>query len=143
MLRRVLALLAGLSLCLASAKADYSGQFYPTWTSFTPTISCATGSLTAYTATGAYSTYGKVTQINETLTITTVGTCSGAVNVSLPNTTAGPAVLTCREIAVVGTTWVEVALASGYTTGTLVSYANSSTLANGYTFVCGGSYQNQ
>ncbi|MFE1603345.1 hypothetical protein [Methylobacterium sp. ID0610] len=54
------------------------------WTPYTPTISCASGSLTASSANGSYRRMGKTVEVQANLTLTTIGTCSGAITASLP-----------------------------------------------------------
>jgi hypothetical protein len=54
-----------------------------TWT---PTITSGTGSITSYTATGAYTKIGRVVTIAVTVTIDDAGTASGTMKYTLPFT---------------------------------------------------------
>lgn len=56
------------------------------WTTYTPTVTAQTGTPTTTTATGRYKQIGKTLFLNVLVTITTVGTATGAVNASLPFT---------------------------------------------------------
>lgn len=64
------------------------------WTSYTPTLSCASGTLTTATAAGRYKTFGKTVVISINIVITNVGTCATAIRATLPNTirTGGPGI---------------------------------------------------
>lgn len=64
-----------------------SGTTIGAWTSFTPTISCATGTLTSTSITSAaYSQVGKTVYYRFDFTITNSGTGSGELYVTLPVT---------------------------------------------------------
>ena len=54
------------------------------WTSYTPTITAATGSLTSASATAAYMTVGKLCVVRFNITITTNGTGGTAIVMTLP-----------------------------------------------------------
>ena len=54
------------------------------WTSFTPTVTAATGTLTTVTATGQYQTIGKMVIALFQITLTNAGTGSGSLNSTLP-----------------------------------------------------------
>jgi len=58
------------------------------WTSYTPTVSAATGSITAYTASGQYQTIGKICIVSMTVGITTAGTGNNQLFATLPFTSA-------------------------------------------------------
>jgi hypothetical protein len=58
------------------------------WTSYTPTITAAGGSITSYTASGAYQLIGKTCIANMNINITNAGTGSGSTNIILPVTPA-------------------------------------------------------
>jgi hypothetical protein len=67
---------------LASANlADVSG-----WTNYTPTVTAGSGTFTTVSATGRYFKIGKLVHVTAQVTITTVGSASGIVFVSLPFT---------------------------------------------------------
>ena len=54
------------------------------WTSFTPTVTAASGTLTTVTATGQYQTIGKMVIALFQITLTNAGTGSGSLNSTLP-----------------------------------------------------------
>ena len=58
------------------------------WTSYTPTISAATGTITTASATGQYQTIGKTCIVSMTITITTAGTGANQLFATLPFTSA-------------------------------------------------------
>jgi hypothetical protein len=59
---------------------------FPAWTSYTPTVTAQSGSITTYTAQGWYSQSGKTVVVAVKVNITTVGTAAGTMNVTLPIT---------------------------------------------------------
>lgn len=64
----------------------------PAWTtSYTPTVTPATGSITSYTATCRYQQIGKTVHATFTVSITNAGTGAGALTVTLPVAAAGGA----------------------------------------------------
>jgi hypothetical protein len=83
-----------------------SGGF-PAWTSYTPTVTPQSGSLTTYTAKGYYSQSGKTIVVAAQINITTNGTAGGTMAVSLP--------VASKTIAG-GFQWIGAAL-EGSTTG--------------------------
>jgi hypothetical protein len=54
------------------------------WTTYTPTVTAASGSFTTVSATGRYTRVGKLCVVQFTVTITTNGTAAGQVVVSAP-----------------------------------------------------------
>ncbi len=57
------------------------------WYSYTPSVTCGSGSLTAYTATGSYKRLTRKTIAVQTVaTITTIGTCASYLIETLPTT---------------------------------------------------------
>jgi hypothetical protein len=70
-----------------------------TWT---PTVTSVSGSITAYTATGAYTRIGRMVQVSITIVVTTVGTASGGAVTSLPFALGSGTAMTGREVAVLG-----------------------------------------
>ena len=65
-----------------------SGIAAAAWIAYTPTVSAATGSITAYTASGQYQIIGKICIVSTTVTITTAGTGANQLFVTLPFTSA-------------------------------------------------------
>jgi hypothetical protein len=70
------------------SQGSYEGT---TWATYTPSVSCQSGSLTSYTASGLYQRLGKVITLEVTATLTNAGTCGGALIFSLPRTASGQA----------------------------------------------------
>lgn len=81
-------------------------------TAYTPTLTPGSGSFTSATAAGFYRKIGRLVYVEVRISITTNGTAAGWIDFTLPFatrnragwTTAGGAVLPCREIAVAGFT---------------------------------------
>jgi len=73
------------------------------WTSFTPVVTSASGSITSYTATGAYTRIGKLCVMRFGVTITTAGTAAGTMFLTIPfNAVASTQMGVARETAAVG-----------------------------------------
>jgi hypothetical protein len=99
----------GTVLTANSAQADgveWATPGFPAWTSYTPTVTATSGSITTYSAAGWYSQSGKTVVAQARVTITTVGTAAGTMVVTLPITAATG---TSKE-------WIGAAL-EGQTTG--------------------------
>jgi hypothetical protein len=58
------------------------------WTAYTPVVTSQTNTITAYTATGRYKQIGKTVICETDVVITTVGTASGIMLVTIPVTAA-------------------------------------------------------
>lgn len=69
---------------LAFGQVNVGQQGLNTWTTYTPTLSCAAGTLTTSSATGRYLVYGKTVFIQISITITTNGTCATALRATAP-----------------------------------------------------------
>jgi len=111
------------------------------WTSYTPTFSCGTA---VGSASGKYKTWGKVTHIQVTITITTIGTCSGAVfpTITLPNTSTNAVALTGTHY---GASWNMMNCAvngGGGSTLTCFKYDGTSSWTASAVSVVGGIYEN-
>jgi hypothetical protein len=111
------------------------------WTSYTPTFSCGTAD---GSASGKYKTWGKVTHIQVTITITTIGTCSGAVfpTITLPNTSTNAVALTGTHY---GASWNMMNCAvngGGGSTLTCFKYDGTSSWTASAVSVVGGIYEN-
>lgn len=65
-----------------------TGTSLGAWTSYTPTISAATGTITTSSATGQYQLIGKTCIVSMTITITTAGTGTNQLFATLPFTSA-------------------------------------------------------
>ena len=59
-----------------------------TWTTYTPTVTAESGTITTSSATGRYIKVGTLCTVTTTVTLTTVGSASGSLIVSLPFTAA-------------------------------------------------------
>ena len=76
---------------------------YDAWTTYTPTVTAASGTFTTVSATGKYLQIGKLIGIQTLVTITTNGTAAGAVVFTLPVTGTGSQFYAAgREIAATG-----------------------------------------
>lgn len=113
------------------------------YTSYTPTLTAASGSYTSASATGAYSQTGKLVCFRAKITITTVGTGTNPV-FTLPTNVASTngdlIVFAGRENAVTGK------MVQGFTTATgnnqveIYNYDNTSPAASGATIFINGCY---
>lgn len=65
-----------------------TGDTGTAWTSYTPTVTASSGTFTTVSATGRWKSIGKTVFVKIAITITTVGTASGIVAATLPNTSA-------------------------------------------------------
>jgi hypothetical protein len=143
---KVVSDMQGLTNTSGNAAGDYSpncgGQLRTAWTAYTPTLSCASGTLTTASATGRFRQVGKTTEIEINATITTLGSCATALRATLPNIAASVAVLAGRENAATG-----VALAgfigAGATVVSITKYDNSIGAGTGWASVVSGTYENQ
>lgn len=59
------------------------------WTAYTPTVTASSGAFTTVSATGRFLAIGKTVFVKVAINITTVGTASGIVQATLPNTSVG------------------------------------------------------
>lgn len=107
---------------------------------FTPTVTASSGTFTTVSATGAYTKIGRVVNFSIEITITTVGTASGAVIATLPFT---PAVANCasmgRERNVTGYS-LQGTISSGSANMTIQKYDNSSIITSSAILVMTGAY---
>ena len=69
------------------------------WTSYTVTVAPSAGSITTYTATGRYREIDGEIEFEADVTVTTNGTGSGLLNVSLPLTSAGNIALSGANVS--------------------------------------------
>lgn len=113
------------------------------WTAFSPTLSAGSGTFTSASAAGVYKQLGKVVFLSITVTITTVGTAAGAVNVNVPlhpTASASSAIFAGRENASTGLL-LQGALISGSGTISILKYDNTSPIAAGASLIISGSYE--
>lgn len=109
-------------------------------TGYSPTLSATSGTFTTASAAGRYLQIGKLTFFEVTVTITTVGSATGGVVVTLPftiNTGSGVVVFAGRENGVSG----KMLQAYGSSnTVTIVNYDGTSPIAAGASPVISGVY---
>jgi hypothetical protein len=89
---------------ISSTDLSDIGNIATSWTSYAPTVTAQSGSITA-TAIGRYQSIGKTLALSITATITATGTGSAGVLVTLPSgivTSTGYTYLGGREMAVNG-----------------------------------------
>jgi hypothetical protein len=72
------------------------------WTDYSPTLTSGGGTLTTASVTGRYKLVGKVCHVQNNIAITTNGTASGFLRVTLPFSMIGIAMGVYRENAVTG-----------------------------------------
>jgi hypothetical protein len=113
--------------------ATPGGSSY-TWTSYTPTISSQSGSITTYTSTGKYLTLDKAIFFIFNVTLTTVGTATGNLNVTLPFTSVGSSVGSVFESNNFGTSGT-VAISGNSSIGFTRNYAGTTWFTNGVVLV--------
>lgn len=101
------------------------------WASYTPTLTCNSGTLTTYSASASYQHIGNVVNLRAHLILTTVGSCTGNVLVSPP--TLGTAVFTSsgvgRETAVTGDSLTVFQQGNGIS---VAKYDGTTIAVNGY-----------
>jgi hypothetical protein len=107
-----------------------SAYSYYTDGAYTPVVTPTAGAITTYTATGTKRRVGNLVFFSAKVTITTNGTGSGALTVSLPATAASDAVFAGRENVVSGATLQAIAVA-GSATCSVTKYDNTYPGANG------------
>jgi hypothetical protein len=111
------------------------------WSSYTPTVSAGSGSITTSSATGKYRVVGKTTEVQIRIEITTNGTGASSVIASLPNTALNAATLVGRETTGSGVAVVGSIAASG-TQVHITTFNNTYPGGNGYVIVINGTYEN-
>jgi len=76
---------------LQALASETTGLFWnnAAWTSYTPTITAGSGTLTTASATGAWIRIGKVCIVQTNWVVTTNGTGAGFIQLTLPFTTSG------------------------------------------------------
>ena len=113
------------------------------WTTYTPTVAAGTGTFINVSAAGRYKTIGKTVFVSVNVTITTNGTASGYVTVTLPFAAAAslsPWILAGRENAVAGLMLVGVV---GSAASFMFVQNHNATYpgANGYVLALSGVYE--
>jgi DNA gyrase/topoisomerase IV subunit A len=114
------------------------------WTAYTPTVAAATGSLASASAVGWYRAVGKTVFVRLRVTITSVGTGSGAINASLPFTVRNASgvyqMVLGRENALSGALLAGIGL-PGTNTLAIAKYDGASIGANGVFLDMNGVYE--
>lgn len=128
------ALTAGTLPIAAGGTADTGSA----WTTYTPSVSCGTGTLTSFSASGRYKTLGKTLFLEINVSITTNGTCAIQLMITLPNSLVSAAdyILSGRDISISGSSFVGSIIGSGSVFVT--KYDNSYGLSSGSTLVLSG-----
>jgi hypothetical protein len=109
------------------------------WTSYTPTVAASSGTFTSVSATGNYIQIGKTVFARFAITITTVGTATGNVTVTLPFSANGRISFCGKESSVNGKAFCSSATNSS--TVTLTNYDNTSPIAAGAVLVADFVYE--
>ena len=108
-----------------------------TWT---PTVTSSSGTFTTTSATGTYTRIGRTMNITLSITITTVGTASGAILATLPRVAAvADCILMGRERNNTGNS-CQGTILSGATTVSIQQYNNASIIGAGNIIVMTGTY---
>lgn len=110
------------------------------WTTYTPTVTAASGTFTTVSATGRYKQMGKTIQTQIKITITTVGTASGGISVTLPFTSAHDFVFAGRETSATGNV-VAAHVAPSTNQMFVVRYDNASIIGAGRDIVLSGAFE--
>lgn len=111
------------------------------WATYTPTVTAAAGTITSYSATGRYKSIGKTTFIQLSITLTTVGSASGALIATLPNVPANVYSLSGIEAASTAISLSAVATNTGTTS--VRKYDGTTVFVNGYNIIVSGVYESQ
>lgn len=109
------------------------------WTSYTPTLTAASGTFTSATVTGRYIRVGKLVVVQQSVAVTTNGTAAGEARVTLPFTASSNInVGAGREVNVTGS------MLQGEVNTTYIgwrNYDNSYPLGNSRTIFCTAAYE--
>ena len=137
------------TLTLTNALGTASGGTGDTgsaWSTYTPTVSCGGGTITTLGAVaGQYKTLGKTVFVEIQIPITTVGTCTGQLSVSLPAfpvSATGKYHLHGREDGSSGAALVGLIDSAVHTNNVLIwKYDGTTCAASGAQCNVGGTYQ--
>lgn len=133
--------LSGLTTPLSNAQGGL-GNVAGAWTTYSVTPTPSGGSFTSASASGSYYVIGKLVHYTFTVTVSTVGTATGAIIVPLPTGTAKRA--GCGfggEVAVNGKGVSCRILPATLTSFQLQNVDNTSPIAAGVTILCSGIYE--
>lgn len=122
----------------ANGGTGYAGG---AWTTYAPTVTAQTGTFTSVSASGSYLVIGKLVHFTVTVTITTVGTAAGRINVPLPIGTAArefvALAMEINNLAVSG--WYFVI--AGTSSGGINKYDNTTLIGTGNKITVTGIYE--
>ena len=119
-----------------------TGDAGTAWTTYTPTVSSQSGTITTASATGRFKTLGKTCHVQVVVTVTTNGTGAGTLNATLPagNVPAAAAILVGRENALTGN-MLQALVNSGDTVMHIGRYDNAYPATNGSIVIVSGIYE--
>lgn len=120
----------------ALVAADFPG----TWTTWVPTISASSGSITTSSAVARYQQFGKTVFISIAITVTTNGTGAGNLQCTLPFTSQSIAAFSAVETVNNGSACSAYISASG-TTVRINTYNNTYPVTSGSIILVCGSYE--
>ena len=117
------------------------------WTAFTPVVTCGSGSLTSYTATGRHRRdqgTSKTNFVEFKISVTTLGTCASYMSFTLPGGTTAQAdmALATAESCNQGATYA-ARLTAGSATTLIQNYAGAVGVTSGSCLSGGGVYEAQ
>jgi hypothetical protein len=111
------------------------------YTAYTPTVTSQTGTITSYTAAGGYYEIGKMVYITVSVTITTAGTGSGGLIISIPSTNNAVFYGTVSGREQTGGKGVDGIIAPSGSTALVFFYDNATPIVTGNSLVISGFYQ--
>jgi hypothetical protein len=117
-----------------------TGDTGTAWTAYTPTITSGSGTITTVSATGTYKTLGKTCWFTANITITTAGTGSGYLGVSLPFTQAATS-LAAYGMEVNSTGYMVKGLNPASGVMQVTKYDNATIIGSGYVIRVTGTYE--
>ena len=128
------------SIVSALAAQFPAGVANTAWTTYTPTVTSGGGTITTKTATGTYFQIGKIVFLEFTVTITTVGTATGDLIVTVPVTPVARDQFIGGVETVVGNSMTGAIMASDLKAH-ITRYDTTTIIFAGRTIVCAGFYE--
>lgn len=111
------------------------------WFPWTPTVSASSGAFGSASAVGSFQRIGKTVRWTVTGTITTVGSATGFINITLPVAAAASPAVEYIGSGYQGGNLLSSAIAAGGSTAFLVKYDNSATATTTGQFSASGEYE--
>lgn len=112
------------------------------WNTYIPTIASSAGSLTTASATGRYRKIGKVVHFQMAGTITTNGTGSGSIVISLPFAASSSAeYIATGRCEATGGKMLQAQISASSTTASIFNYDNTYPAASGSLIIVSGTYE--